>query len=112
METWKVATSTIVIATHEIKRVKYVIIFTSNLSLLWFHELPHHGHDVLSTLGLSVGTVQVVESHVLDDFLLLVHVAFRQRHVFFSLEKGVVFMTRKAAINKISLVKYLFIRSL
>ena len=42
----------------------------------------------ISTWGFGVGRVEVVESHVLDDFLLLVDVALGHGDVFFRLFFG------------------------
>ena len=49
--------------------------------LLGLHQLPHDAHNVPAALGAGVGHVQIVQRHVLDDFLLFVHVALGQRHV-------------------------------
>mmetsp|Transcript_6282 Transcript_6282/g.18359 ORF Transcript_6282/g.18359 Transcript_6282/m.18359 type:complete len:351 (+) Transcript_6282:612-1664(+) len=54
--------------------------------LLGLHHLAHHGQDILATLGPGVGHVQVVERHVLDDLLLLVHVSLGQGHVLLRLK--------------------------
>ena len=48
--------------------------FVGNFRLLGLHELAHHGHDVLAALRLRVGKVEIVQSHVLNHFLLLVDV--------------------------------------
>lgn len=50
------------------------------------HQLAHHAHDVLPALGPRVGHVQIVQRHVLDHLLLLVHVALGHRHVLLGLE--------------------------
>mmetsp|Transcript_38828 Transcript_38828/g.123444 ORF Transcript_38828/g.123444 Transcript_38828/m.123444 type:complete len:316 (+) Transcript_38828:329-1276(+) len=57
-----------------------------DLRLLRLHHLPHDRHDVLPTLRLGVGTVQVVQGHVLHDLLLLVHVALGQGYVLLRLQ--------------------------
>ena len=31
-----------------------------DLGLLWLHQLSHHRHDILATLGPSIGHVQVM----------------------------------------------------
>lgn len=31
-----------------------------NLSLPWLHELTHHAHDILTTLRLRVGNVEIM----------------------------------------------------
>ena len=46
-----------------------------DLGLLGFHELAHHRHDVLAALRFGVGEVQIVKRHILNHFLLLVHIA-------------------------------------
>lgn len=55
-----------------------------NLGLLGLHELSHHAHHILSTLGPGIGHVQIVQRHILDDFLLLVDLSLRYGHVFLS----------------------------
>jgi hypothetical protein len=57
-----------------------------DLRLLGLHELAHHRHEVLPALGPSVGLVEVVERHVLDDLPLLVDVALGQPDVFLRLQ--------------------------
>ena len=47
--------------------------------LLRFHQLTHHGHDVLPPLRSRIGHVQVVESHVLDDLLPLVDISLKNK---------------------------------
>ena len=54
-----------------------------DLCLFGLHHLAHHGEHVLPALRICVRSIKVVESDVLDDFLLLVHIALRQRHVLF-----------------------------
>jgi hypothetical protein len=49
-------------------------------------ELPHDAHDVLPALRPRVRHVEVVQRHVLDNLLLLVHVALGQRDVLFRLK--------------------------
>lgn len=50
------------------------------------HQLTHHAHDVLSSLRSSVGHVEIVQSNVLDELLLLVDVSFGKRNVGLGLE--------------------------
>jgi len=52
-----------------------------DLRLLGLHESAHHADNVLPALRPRVGGVQVVQRDVLDDLLLLVHLALGQRHV-------------------------------
>ena len=52
-----------------------------DLSLLGLHQLTHHGEDVLATLRPGVCRIEVVERHVLDHLLPLVHVALGKRHI-------------------------------
>ena len=61
-----------------------------DLRLLRLHELPHHGEDVLASLRPRVGRVQVVQGHVLDHLLPLVHVPLRQRDVLLRLERSLM----------------------
>mmetsp|Transcript_3118 Transcript_3118/g.5841 ORF Transcript_3118/g.5841 Transcript_3118/m.5841 type:complete len:468 (-) Transcript_3118:12-1415(-) len=60
--------------------------FLRNLCLLGLAHGRHHGHNVLAALGLGIGGVEVVESHVLDNFLLLVHVALGEGDILLGLE--------------------------
>jgi len=60
--------------------------FVRDLRLLRLHQLSHHAHDILAALRSCVCYVQIVQSHVLDDLLLLVHVPFRYRYVLLSFE--------------------------
>eukprot|EP00160_Parvularia_atlantis_P016426 Unigene5212_Nuclearia_a/m.15979 Unigene5212_Nuclearia_a/g.15979 ORF Unigene5212_Nuclearia_a/g.15979 Unigene5212_Nuclearia_a/m.15979 type:complete len:306 (-) Unigene5212_Nuclearia_a:346-1263(-) len=57
-----------------------------NLGLARLEQLIHHRHDVLASLRARVGHVEVVQRHVLDDLLLLVHITLWQRHVLLRLE--------------------------
>mmetsp|Transcript_25460 Transcript_25460/g.79791 ORF Transcript_25460/g.79791 Transcript_25460/m.79791 type:complete len:396 (-) Transcript_25460:372-1559(-) len=57
-----------------------------DLGLLGLHHLAHQRDEVLPSLRLCVGEVEVVERHVLDHLLLLVHVPLWQRHVLLRLE--------------------------
>jgi len=50
------------------------------------HQLTHHAHDVLSSLGSSVGHVEIVQRHVLNELLLLVDVSFGKGNVGLGLE--------------------------
>lgn len=45
-------------------------------SLLRFHHLAHHTHEVLSSLWLRIRLVQVMQSHILHYFLLLMNISF------------------------------------
>merc|ERR1719508_119355 len=58
----------------------------SNLRLLRLHHLSYHGHDVLPTLGPRIGTVQIMKSHILDNFLPLVNIPLRKRNILLSLK--------------------------
>jgi len=60
--------------------------FLSDLGFLGFHYLAHQTHEVVAALGTSICHVQIVKSHILHNFLLLVDVALGERHVFFSFE--------------------------
>jgi hypothetical protein len=40
----------------------------------------------MTSLRLSIGHVEIVEGHVLNDLLLLVHITFWDRHVLLGLE--------------------------
>lgn len=53
----------------------------SDLRLLRFGQRAHHGDNVLAALRARVGHVQVVQRHVLNNLLLLVHVALRKGDV-------------------------------
>lgn len=55
-----------------------------DFGLLGLHELSHHAHHILSTLGPGIGHVQVMQRHILDNFLLLVDLSLRHGHVFLS----------------------------
>ena len=57
-----------------------------DLRLLRLHHLAHHGDQILPALRLRVREVEVVQRHVLDDLLALMHVSLWQRHVLLSLE--------------------------
>lgn len=57
-----------------------------NLRLLRLHQLSHHAHNVLTALRPRIGNVEIVESHILDDFLLLVHFALGYGDVFLRLQ--------------------------
>jgi len=50
--------------------------FISDLSLFWFHDLSHQAHEIISSLWLSIGHVQIMESNILNDLLLFVYVSF------------------------------------
>lgn len=58
----------------------------SDLGLFRSVDLAHEGQEVTTTLGLCVCNIQVVESDVLNDFLLLVHITLGNGNVLFSLE--------------------------
>ena len=53
--------------------------FIGDFRFLRLHELPHHGHDVLSALRSRIGDIQVVKSHVLNYFLPLVDIPLAQQ---------------------------------
>ena len=57
-----------------------------DLSLLGLHQLAHHAHNILATLRPRVGHIQIVEGHILDNFLLLVDVALGDGYVLLGLE--------------------------
>mmetsp|Transcript_21276 Transcript_21276/g.53586 ORF Transcript_21276/g.53586 Transcript_21276/m.53586 type:complete len:495 (-) Transcript_21276:8-1492(-) len=57
-----------------------------DLRLLGLCHLVHHAEHVLAALRPRVGHVEVVEGHVLDDLLLLVHVALGEGDVLLRLE--------------------------
>lgn len=50
------------------------------------HQAPHHTHDVLSTLWPCICCIKISQSHVLNQLLLLMYIAFRQWDVRFRLE--------------------------
>eukprot|EP00048_Salpingoeca_helianthica_P015589 m.227537 g.227537 ORF g.227537 m.227537 type:complete len:395 (+) comp17243_c0_seq1:32-1216(+) len=52
-----------------------------DFGLARLHQRAHHRHDVLPTLGLGIGNVQVMQCDILHHFLLLVHITLGQRHV-------------------------------
>lgn len=54
--------------------------------LSWLHELTHHAHDILATLRSSVGDIEIVQSDILHNLLLLVDFTLGHRHVLLSLE--------------------------
>mmetsp|Transcript_20953 Transcript_20953/g.54113 ORF Transcript_20953/g.54113 Transcript_20953/m.54113 type:complete len:348 (-) Transcript_20953:545-1588(-) len=60
--------------------------FLGDFSLLRLHHLPHQRHNVLTTLGFSVGVVQIMEGHILHDLLLLMHLSFWYRYVLLCLK--------------------------
>lgn len=53
--------------------------------LFRLHDAAHKTSEVTTSLGLSIADVQVMQSDVLHDFLLLVHVSLGQRYVLLSL---------------------------
>lgn len=65
---------------------KQTVSLTGDFGLLWFHQRSHHRHDVLTSLGSRVRHVKVMQCHVLHYLLLLVNVAFGQRHVLLGLQ--------------------------
>lgn len=56
----------------------------SNLSLLGLHNLTHKTHEVIASLRLGIGHIEVMESDILDNLLLLVDVSLGKRYIFFS----------------------------
>mmetsp|Transcript_35097 Transcript_35097/g.39833 ORF Transcript_35097/g.39833 Transcript_35097/m.39833 type:complete len:280 (-) Transcript_35097:131-970(-) len=58
--------------------------FISNFGFLGRIELIHQGDKVLATLGFGIGNIQIVQSDVLNDFFLLVDIAFGQGNIFLS----------------------------
>jgi hypothetical protein len=57
-----------------------------DLGLARLHQLAHHAHNILAALRPCVRDVQVVQSDILHNVLLLVHIAFGHRHVLLGLQ--------------------------
>jgi hypothetical protein len=54
------------------------------ICLFWLHQLAHHRQTILFTLRPWIVHVQVMQDHILYDFLLFVHNSLWQRDVLFS----------------------------
>ena len=50
---------------------------TSDFCLFRFDQWAHDGENILSTLGSSIGHVQIVQSDILYHFFLLMNISFR-----------------------------------
>lgn len=57
-----------------------------DLGLARLHQLVHHRENIVAALRTRIGRIQVVQRHVLDHLLLLVHLALGKRHVLVRLE--------------------------
>lgn len=77
-----------------------IFIFTSDFCFLGLDEHAHDGENVLPPLRSSVGNIQVMQRHILYDFLLLVYVSFGQRNVFFSLKQEIITYVPKCNIDR------------
>lgn len=60
---------------------------TCNFSFLGFHKLSHHGQDILTSLRPSISNIQVMQCHILDNLLLLVHISFWKWNILLGLLK-------------------------
>lgn len=60
--------------------------FFCDFSLLGSVHLGHQRHEVVSSLGPSISYVEIVKSHILDNFFFFVNIAFRNWNVFFGLQ--------------------------
>mmetsp|Transcript_15203 Transcript_15203/g.40807 ORF Transcript_15203/g.40807 Transcript_15203/m.40807 type:complete len:239 (+) Transcript_15203:977-1693(+) len=57
-----------------------------DLSLARPRNLVHNRHDVFPALRLRVRGIEIVQRHVLNNFLFLVNISLRQRHVLLSFQ--------------------------
>lgn len=57
-----------------------------DLGLLWSVDLAHEGQEIVATLWLGVGHIEIVEGHILDDLLLLMDISLWNWDIFLSLE--------------------------
>ena len=60
--------------------------FISDLCFLWFHNLSHQAHEIITSLWLCIGHIEIVKSDILDDFLLLMNISLWQRNILFGLQ--------------------------
>jgi len=60
--------------------------FLCNLGLLRSVNLGHQRYEIVASLGPRISYVEIVKSHILDYFLFLVNITFRNRNVFFCLQ--------------------------
>merc|ERR1711881_291094 len=60
--------------------------FVCNFCFLWFHQLSHHGKNILTALRSSVCNVEIMQGDILNNFLFLVHVTFWKWNVLLSLK--------------------------
>jgi len=58
----------------------------SNFGLLGLHNLSHQRKEILTSLGLGVGNIQIVEGNILNYFFLLVNITFGKRDILFSFQ--------------------------
>lgn len=57
-----------------------------DFSLLGSVDLAHQREEVVTTLRASVGNIQVVKSHILNDLLLLMNITLGNGNILLSLE--------------------------
>jgi len=60
--------------------------FLGDFSFLWSVDLTHQRKEIVTSLRLSVGHIEIVESDILDNLFLLVDVALGDWHVLFGFE--------------------------
>mmetsp|Transcript_899 Transcript_899/g.1484 ORF Transcript_899/g.1484 Transcript_899/m.1484 type:complete len:236 (-) Transcript_899:438-1145(-) len=54
--------------------------------LLRLGQLAHHGQNILASLGTRIRHIEIMQSHILHDLLLFVHISFWYRHIFIRLQ--------------------------
>lgn len=76
--------SLIDISVHDL--VNFTSEFVGDFGFLRLHDLTHQAHEVVSTLWFGIGHIEIMETDILDDFLLFVDVTLWQWDVFFCLQ--------------------------